>query len=423
MKMKFDPSRWFENKQFNAAISVLIAVAGWLLVSLYVNTEDTAYIRNVPVDMDYSASVYQALDLSILDGTEHTVTVKVTGPRSVINGLDADDILVYPQMSGVTDAGRYDLNLVASKVDPSKDFQVAAGGIAPRTVNVRFDHVVTKKFVVEVDTAGIRTAEGYLMDKAFASPGELTLSGPESEIDAVSRVAVSVDMAGQELTESQLATGTIQLYDRDDNPLGQNLITFDTDMVEVTVPILKKTTLPLAVQFNGIPDGLDTSIFKYSLSTDSINVAGPGAKVDALKEFTVGYINISKEFKLGASYDFAVTLDSGFVNLDNISRVKVSFDTSGLESKTVTVSDIRVVNAPQNYDITVDTKNIHDVTLIGTPEQLQAVTGADVVAQIDAAELAADKGQQTVGVIIRIPGTTQVFAAGSYTALINVDAG
>lgn len=423
--MKKKPSKFshlFENNQFNVVISIVAAVIAWLLVSLYVNTEDTVTIKNIPVDLDYSSSVYQALDLSIVDTPEYTVSVRVSGPRSVINGLSASDILVYPQMSGVTDAGRYDLSLTAVKADNSKDFEIVAGSISPRTVSIRFDHVVTKKFVVEVDATGVQPAEGYILDKAFTTPGELTLSGPESEVNAVSRVVAEVDLTGQVLTESQLVTGTIKLYDRDNNPLSQNLITFDVDTVEVTVPILKKATLPLAVELTGIPDGLDTSIFKYTLSVDSINVAGPGSRVDELEKLTVGYLNIAREFKLDGSYEFDITLDSGFVNLDNITKVTMNFDTSGLASKTVEVTDIRAVNAPSGYDIQVETAAIHDVTLIGTPEELATISAEDVVGQIDASDISAESGQQTVSVQMKIPGTTTVFAAGSYTALIQVSA-
>ena len=236
-------------------------------------------------------------------------------------------------------------------------------------------------------------------------------------------MVAGINLTGAELTESQLAQGILSLYDRDDNPLSQNLISFDAENIEVTVPILKKAQLPLAVSFTGVPEGLDTSIFKYALSSEVINVAGPGAKVDALTQFNIGYINIAKDFKLGGVYDFDVTLDKGFVNLDNISKVTVSFDTSGLESKTVTVSDIRVVNAPQNYTVQVETAKIYNVTVIGASEEIAQLSAKDVVAQIDASDLAADKGQQTVGVDIRIPGFSTLFAAGSYTALIGVSAG
>ncbi|MEG1932917.1 MAG: hypothetical protein RR075_07380, partial [Pygmaiobacter sp.] len=68
MKKKISFSRLFDNKQFNVVVSILVAVLAWLLVSLYVNTEDTSTIEDVPVKLDYSASAYQSMGLSIVDG-------------------------------------------------------------------------------------------------------------------------------------------------------------------------------------------------------------------------------------------------------------------------------------------------------------------------------------------------------------------
>ncbi|MEG0804608.1 MAG: CdaR family protein, partial [Pygmaiobacter sp.] len=346
--------------------------------------------------------------------------VEVTGARSVIGGLDKNDILVYPQLTGVTEAGRYDLQLVATKVDSLLDYQISTNGISPRTVSVRFDQIRTKKFVVEVDTTGVQPAQGYILDKAFATPSEITLSGPQKELSAVSKVVVQVDLAGEELSESRLTAGTIALYDRDNNPLSKNLLTLDSENVEVTVPILKKATLPIKVEFAGVPEGLDTSIFKYTLSHTTINVAGPGAKLSEMQNLVIGYINIPKEFKLGGEYSFDVTLDKGFINLDNVTRVTVSFDTGALASKTVTVKDVRLINEPQNYNIRIETPRLYDVTIIGSKEEIASLGASDVIAQINAADITTEKGQQTVPVSILIPGSNTMFAIGSYTALIDI---
>lgn len=409
----------FANSQFNVVISIIIAVAAWLFVSLYINTRDDQVIRNIPVKLNYAASAYQSLGLSIVDEEEYTVSVKVEGDRSIINGLGPSDILVYPQLTSVTAAGRYDLSLNATKVDTLKDYQIVAGSITPKTVSVRFDTLDTKKFVVEVDTTGVRPAEGYILDKAFATPSEITLAGPSKELSAVSKVAVQVDLAGEELSESKLTAGNLLIYDRDGNPLSKNLLTFDTENIEVTVPILKKATLPLKLEFAGLPEGLDSSIFKYTLSHPSINVAGPGAKVDNMSELVVGYLNIPKEFRLGGEYTFDVNLEKGFLNLDNITKVTVSFDTSALASKTLTVNDIRLINAPQNYNVSVETARLYDVTIIGPKEEIAALTSASVVAQINASDLDTEKGQQTVPVSILVPGSKTMFAVGEYTALVS----
>ena len=420
MKKNLNFSKFFDNKQTNVIISVIIAVVSWLMVSLYINTEDSRVIQNVPVKLDYSATAYQSIGLSIVDETDYKVSVEVTGPRSVIGGLTGEDITVYPQLSGVTEAGRYDLVLVATKSDALLDYQILNGGISPKTLSVRFDMVKSKKFVVEVDTTGVKPAEGYLMDKAFANPGEITLSGPESEISKISRVVAQVDLTDDELSESKLTTGKLSLFDRDDNPIGSSLIKYDNENIEVTIPILKKATLPIKLDFSGVPEGLDTSIFKYTLSVDEINIAGPGSKIDEMKELQVGYINIAKDFKLGGEHTYDITLEKGFLNLDNITKVTVSFDTSELISKTISVEDIRAINEPQNYKVNVQTTKLHDVTIIGKKSEIDALNPNEVVAQINAAQVSAEQGEQTLPVTIKIPGTTTCFAVGSYTALVDV---
>ena len=103
-------------------------------------------------------------------------------------------------------------------------------------------------------------------------------------------------------------------------------------------------------------------------------------------------------------------------------EVTVSFDTSAFSQKTVTVSDIRVVNEQQNREVTVLTRRIYDVTILGLADDVTALDASSVIAEIDAGDLTLGEGQQTVPVTIRIPGSDSVFAVGSYTALIEISA-
>ena len=55
---------------------------------------------------------------------------------------------------------------------------------------------------------------------------------------------------------------------------------------------------------------------------------------------------------------------------------------------------IRVVNEPQNRTVTVNTKRIHDVTILGLTDEVEALTGKSVVAEIDAGDLTLGEGEQ-----------------------------
>ena len=69
-------------KYFLPALSFLIALCIWIYVVVFVNTQHTVTINNVPVNMQYKQSVYQSMGLDVVDGGNMTVDVTITGSRS-----------------------------------------------------------------------------------------------------------------------------------------------------------------------------------------------------------------------------------------------------------------------------------------------------------------------------------------------------
>ena len=415
-KRRLDFGRLFDNSQFTVIISILIAVFGWLVVSLVIEPNTQDKVTGIPVDLDYNAQTLQSMGLDVVSEEETPrVSVRVEGERAVVGGLEADDITVYPRLSNVTEAGQYELTLVAVKNDPNASYEIRE--IIPSTITVRFATLTQKKFVVETDTSGVKPADGYILTGAYATPGEVTLTGPEEEIQSVGRVVAKVGIE-EELTSTRIATGELIIYDKNDNPITSKLISVDAQTVEVTIPILQKKTLPLTVGYTNIPDGFDLSLLKPTFEYESINLAGPADSIQNKTELQLGYIDLQREFTLNFVKSFPITLDSGYQNLDNMNEVTVSFDTSAFSQKTVTVSDIRVVNQAANREVQVLTSRIYDVTIIGLSNDVAALRSSSVIAEIDAGDLSLSEGQQTVPVTIRIPGSTTVFATGSYTALV-----
>ena len=419
-KRRLNLGRLFDNSQFTLIISILIAVFGWLVVSLVIEPNTQDKVTGIPVDLDYNAQTLQSMGLDVVtEGEVPRVTVRVEGERAVVGGLGADDITVYPRLSNVTEAGQYELTLVAIKNDPNAAYEIRE--IVPSTVTVRFATLTQKKFVVETDTSAVKPADGYILTGAYATPGEVTLTGPEEEIQSVGRVVARVEI-DEELTSTQIATAQLVIYDKNDNPITSKVISTDAETVEVTIPILQKKTLPLTIGYTNVPEGFDLDLLKPTFEYDSINLAGPADSVQNKTELQLGYIDLQKEFTLNFVKSFAITLDAGYQNLDNMNEVTVSFDTSAFSQKKVTVSDIRVVNQPANREVEVLTQRIYDVNLIGLAEDVAALSAGSVIAEIDAGDLALSEGQQTVPVTIRIPGSSTVFAVGSYTALVETQA-
>jgi len=84
-------------------------------------------------------------------------------------------------------------------------------------------------------------------------------------------------------------------------------------------------------------------------AASSSRIAGPAEKIDALSTLSIGTIDLST-FSLNKVYEMPIELPTDIYLLDNISTITVSFDCSGLETKTMNLpaSCVQVVNLPDH---------------------------------------------------------------------------
>ena len=411
------------DKRVLALFSLLVAFFMWFVVISVVDPNQTVTVRYVPVNLEYNSAAYESYGLGIVEKPNMTVNVRVTGDGSVVGGLEAGDLLVYPDYSSVTGVGTYTLRLIVRRADTSiaaQQYEIE-GIVSNNYITLTFDEMATKTFPVTVNVIGVEPAEGYFVDTPVASPAEVTLRGPESQMSQVDKVVANVALSGQR-TESALATAQLEFWDKNGNVLTDTHITADTEQVEVTIPVLKMKEVPITFEYTGVPQGYDTSVLDAQLSQETILIAGPAERVDALESVSAGFVDLTK-FKLGETVTLSITLPEGIRNLDALQSVDVTFDTYGFATRTVTVSQITVVNAPSDITVTVTTRRLSDVTLVGPEDELDALSEANVVAQVDASasNINVSKGQQSMPVTIVVPGSSTVFATGSYEVLCDID--
>ncbi len=419
MKNRADGQRrsLFDNTTFALIFSVLLAAVAWFIVSFRINTSGERTITGVKVSLSQNAASYQNLGLDIIDRSDRYVDVTVKGDRSVIGGLTASDFIVTPNYSRVLEAGTYELDLAAQKADPLLNFEIT--GINSPTVELRFDNAVSKRFSVTLEMVGHSAAEGYVIDTIVSSPSEITVTGPENEVEGISRVVASYEV-DEELSEPLRVTCPIKLLDGSGNEITSSTLRVDVSEVDVTIPVYKRGVLPLDIGFTNVPDGFDVSSLEYVMSHDAINVAGLDRVIDNMTTRVVGYVDLAG-FRIGESYTFEVNLPSGLVNLDNIETVAVTFPRTDLATKRVNVSDIRVENAPSNFDVTVTTPVINDVTVIGPSRDVEELLAGSVVAVVDMSAASVESGSYKVPVRFTITANNTTWVAGSYSVTIEVE--
>ncbi len=185
------------------------------------------------------------------------------------------------------------------------------------------------------------------------------------------------------------------------------------------MPIYKQDVMSFDIEFTNVPAGFDTSVLRYTLSPSSISVAYTGTSVTPTTVRTIGYIDMTS-LDLNGTYDFDLTLPSGYVKLVDADTVSVKFNSEGMSSLKMTVTDIRVSNLPEGYEAKILTDRITGVTVIGETEDLSRLVTGSLTAVIDGSQLKTDSGIQSVAATVIIPSGGTVWAVGTYTVNVEV---
>lgn len=421
MKLKQRLIKLLDNNTALKIISVIVAIVVWFIVAISIDPIATRVVTEVPINIDVFGNDTQTqIDLRVVSGGEQTVNVVVKGKRYVIGSLSADNIEVTGNVIASNEAGVYNVELTAKAKNGNSGFEIEA--ITPSRVQIRVDRIATKKLVLEEkQISGVEIEEGYILADPVADPAEITLTGPQSELDKVEKAVIVA--TGNGVYDSNFTLkGSVQLLDAESNVVDSDLINIDHEEVQISVNVLKVKSLPLKVNFINTPEDFSPEDLNYTLSATEIKLAAPKETIDSLSSFSLGYIDF-KQLDVDSTFTMKVNLPTGFVNVSDLNSVEVKFNTSNWSSKYFQVTNIRAVNAPDKYDITVNTMRINNVKLVGLRSVINTLASSDIVAEIDLASVSISTSQvNTVPVRIVVPGRGYVWAYGQYTVLVTAKA-
>lgn len=409
-------SSLWDNRFFSIFLALVFGLATWIVVTVYIDPQGNVTRADVPINYSYSASTYINQGLDIVDKPDISgVTVRVEGNMTTIGSITASDIMVYPSYANVNGSGKVTLRLQA-KIMNTSDF---SGNIkctveSPTSIDVVFDEVSEKTVPVTVDTSGVSVADNYMLNRTAAVPAEVTLRGPTSELDRISAVAapITTDTA---LADTTTLPANLEMRDENGTVVTPLYTTMDNSSANVTLTIYQVRELPLSVNFIGTPKGFDVNSLKYTLSQQTLRVAGSARTISALDSLAVTDFDLAQEFELDRDYQRLIELPAGVVSLDGATNVTLSFDTDNLTSTKLNVSNIRAINVPSNYELEILSSLVSGVELYGPADEIQDLSADSVLAQIDCQSLNLTAGQQTIPVTIQIPASSRIFATGSYT--------
>lgn len=357
--------------------AVIIAIILWSFVMDDVDPEREREIKNVPVTF-INVSSLERQGLVIMEPQEVTVDVKLVGRKSDLDGFDQENILAQVDLSGYSE-GQVRVGLNVGITGQASSVRVAS--YQPREVLFTLDTMVTREYPVSIVTVG-ELDEGYLLDTIDTSAYNISLTGPRTWMNEVHRVVVHVDLEGR--TSSTTTNFAVTVVDDEGNEVRG--IEREPSMVNLNIPILRSTTLPIELKTSGeLPENFQMSNLKIEPS--EVKIKG-SSDILNLTKIDTEVIDVNS-FLESSSQEVELVLPRGVQLVDPDTTITISYDIEETiqESLEFTIEEI-IRNLPEGLSVDEESSaQLINVNISGDRATIEDIEKADISLVLDLNEL------------------------------------
>ncbi|MBM6948831.1 YbbR-like domain-containing protein [Mordavella massiliensis] len=272
-----------ENLMHNIGLKLLAFLFAFMLWLLVVNIDNPVMSEtfdDIPVTVEHSEVVTQnQRSYQVLDGTD-TVSVTVSATRSVLQDIEAENIVATADMREL-----YLESQVPIEVS-IPGFEIKDAAATPRNMQVKIEQNKSDTFPITVSTKGT-VRDGYELGAVQADPERVTLNGPESVIDRISKVVAEVNVSG--LSEDASIDASLTYYDEDNNEISAEQLANNLGAigVKVNVTLFHTARIPVTVDTSGITAADGYAISEVVWTPEEIQLAGEEEVLDSLAEIRI----------------------------------------------------------------------------------------------------------------------------------------
>ena len=392
------PSKIADNNFALMVVSIIAAFIVWFIFTIFYNPVQTRSFKNVPINFDTSGTAVESLGMDVVNCNVESVSVVISGKSVDISSVYASDINISPSLSGITEAGTYEVPLVATSSSLLSGYEVVS--ISPEKVTVTFDEIITHTFDVTAEAVGCTAAGDLIVETPAmteAATTTLNVSGAKSDIERIARV-VARGQVNKELTETASFDADIILLDEAGKEIDSRFMNLGFRTANITVNISKMKTVPVKPVFNNAPSGLD---FKYTLSEKNVTIIGKPEVVDSISSVELAPISCGEITDDNNVFELAPSLPGGVRLYDESqNKITVSVNTSSFKTTTVKVNKIEYVGLSSG--INTKLKSAQSVTVMGSKSDISAIKASDITLVVDMSGKTASDGTVSVNATPKI---------------------
>lgn len=404
----------YNSKVFWMIVSLLASLAIWVYVTSVETDESKTTFRGVKVELVGEDILRDSKNLVVTDMDTSTVTVEVVGPRRIIGSLSSDQLVAQVDVSKLSRAAYTSQQYTIVYPDGTDTSKLSESRRTPETINFMVSAQTSKSIQVRGSFDG-SLAEGYTAEMPVFEPSTITITGSEAYLKDVEYAWVTF---GKENVDSTYSVETgFTLMDANNEPCSTTGISFSTDVVTATLPLLTLKEVNLDVN---IIEGAGATKANTKITIDpvSVTLAGDSSLLAGMNKIILATIDLT-DFSSTFTETYTIPIDNELKNTTGVTKATVTVEIVGLETKTFRVTNFSCINATEGYEADIITES-KEITLRGTPEALAQIKAENIRAVADLTDYKESTGTYMPQVRVYVDGFTDVGAIGENTISIEI---
>lgn len=367
-----------DSKAFWIILSLIASISLWVYVTSVDTEEQKQTFYGVRVELIGEDILRDSRNLVITDLDSSTVTVELQGPRRVVGSLSSSDLVAKIDVSKLTQPSYTSQQYYISYPDGVSKGEIKEIRKSPDTISFMVSRLISKPIQVRGGFDG-EISDNCTAETPVFEPSTITISGAETYLKDVDHAWVTFGKGVSVDSTYSVDTGFI-LRNADGDPCSVENISFSTDTVKATLPILEIKEVKLGVDLiEGA--GATKANTKISIEPETVMLAGDSAILSGINRIILDTIDL-RDFPFTFSESFVIPLDNELKNLTGVTEAKVTVEIVGLETETFKVKNISYINAPDDVTVDILSESI-DVTIRGTAEDLRNIKAENIRAVVD----------------------------------------
>jgi YbbR domain-containing protein len=329
---------------------------------------------------------------------EEDVRLTIRAPQSSWRDLRADKFTAWIDLQE-REAGVYEVPVYAECIDDN----VRIVELAPANVPVRLRTEVSRQVQVEVRVYG-SAAQGYEMRDAITDPALVTITGPESVVEQVTKATVDLDLRDRK--EPFVGTRRVVARQADDGLV--SFVNIEPSTVGITVPVVQEIGSNEVAVRPVITGTVASGYWVRDVSVDPqiVTLIGDPAAVREIQ----GYVETTPLNIDEATGDVVERMPLDLPEQVSPVGVQGVLVTVYIEAQQGTLTILRepvIRGMGANLDATVSPAEVA-LTLTGARSRLRALTDEDVYVYVDLVDKGI--GQHSVDLTYLVPEGLEVIS-------------